>query len=52
MDKKVYIIKNIQIVQKSAIIIILLTSYLKRGLYLQHPETTHNIDRANTKSKI
>jgi len=36
-EKTVYININIQIVQKAAIIIMLLTSYLKIGLYLQYP---------------
>ena len=36
-EQTVYININIQIVQKAAIIIMLLTSYLKIGLYLQHP---------------
>jgi len=29
----------------------LLTSYLKIGLYLQHPQREHNINRAYTNSK-
>ena len=36
-ENTVYININIQVVQKAAIIIMLLTSYLKIGLYLQHP---------------